>query len=310
MQAVLSAAAPVFAVILIGFLCARFGALGAAATDSLNLFVAWVALPALLFQTTATVEWAEFVNLPFIAAMAGGIAATLLLTLALEWAGGAGAARAAIRGITAAYPNTGYMGIPLCLALFGPGALPAAIIATILTVCILFAIGVAFAEMEMKRTASGWATARHILLPLLRNPFLVAPAAGLTLSASGLGLPAPIERTAALLGAAASPCALMTIGLFLAHAQPRGEQAPLARLVVLKLLVQPGITALLALALLHMPERWSYPALLLSALPVGTGPFMLAKLYDRDAGLTSRAILVSTVGSVLTVSLLIAWISR
>lgn len=47
----------------------------------------------------------------------------------------------------------------------------------------------------------------------------------------------------------------------------------------------------------------------MSALPIGTGPFMLAKMYGRDARLTSRAILVSTVASVLTVSLLVAWIS-
>jgi len=40
------------------------------------------------------------------------------------------------------------------------------------------------------------------------------------------------------------------------------------------------------------------------------GPFMLAKLYGRDANAASRAILISTVLSVVTVSLLVAWISR
>ena len=49
-------------------------------------------------------------------------------------------------------------------------------------------------------------------------------------------------------------------------------------------------------------------ALLLSALPIGTGPFMLAKLYGREASVTSRAILVSTVLSLVTVSALLAWI--
>jgi predicted permease len=45
---------------------------------------------------------------------------------------------------------------------------------------------------------------------------------------------------------------------------------------------------------------------LLSALPVGTGPFMLAKLYNRQPAVTSRAILLSTLLSVLTVSILVA----
>ena len=43
---------------------------------------------------------------------------------------------------------------------------------------------------------------------------------------------------------------------------------------------------------------------------IGTGPFMLAKLYDREAALTSRAILISTLCSVVSVSLLIAWLTR
>jgi predicted permease len=58
-----------------------------------------------------------------------------------------------------------------------------------------------------------------------------------------------------------------------------------------------------------MPPIWSHSALLLSALPIGTGPFMLAKLYNREAAITSRAILVSTVLSVLSVSVLAAWLA-
>jgi predicted permease len=37
---------------------------------------------------------------------------------------------------------------------------------------------------------------------------------------------------------------------------------------------------------------------------------MLAKLYDREAALTSRAILISTLCSVVSVSLLIVWLTK
>jgi predicted permease len=57
-----------------------------------------------------------------------------------------------------------------------------------------------------------------------------------------------------------------------------------------------------------MPPLWAEVALLISALPIGTGPFMLAKLYDREAAVTSRAILISTLLSVVTVSALVAWL--
>ena len=59
-----------------------------------------------------------------------------------------------------------------------------------------------------------------------------------------------------------------------------------------------------------MPRLWAQVAVVLSALPIGTGPFTLAKLYDREAALTSRAILISTLCSVVSVSLLIVWLRR
>ncbi len=81
------------------------------------------------------------------------------------------------------------------------------------------------------------------------------------------------------------------------------------RLVGLKLVFQPAITAFLAFRVFDLPAIWAHSALLLSALPIGTGPFMLAQLYGREATVASRAILMSTVLSVVTVSLLIGWFS-
>jgi malonate transporter len=45
---------------------------------------------------------------------------------------------------------------------------------------------------------------------------------------------------------------------------------------------------------------------LLAALPTGTGPFMLAEFYQREANMTSRVILASTVVSVVTLSAYLA----
>ena len=108
---------------------------------------------------------------------------------------------------------------------------------------------------------------------------------------------------------AASPCALVAIGLFLAQQTGGHDNRIVARLVALKLLVHPAITAALAFWVFPMPRLWAVVAVVLSALPVGTGPFMLAKLYQRDAAAASRAILISTIGSVVSVSLLIAWLA-
>lgn len=79
-------------------------------------------------------------------------------------------------------------------------------------------------------------------------------------------------------------------------------------LVILKLLFQPAVTALLAFYVFHMPPLWARAAVLLSALPIGSGPFTIAKLYGVEAGVTSGAILVSHIASIVTVSLLVAYL--
>jgi hypothetical protein len=233
---------------------------------------------------------------------------TLLLSLAVERPGLSRLPDASIEALAAAYPNTGFMGIPLCLAVFGREGLHPAIIATVLTACLLFAISLALIEIGLHRDKGLAVALWKAGASLARNPLLVAAALGLVFAAGHIALPAPVTRFTSLLGGAASPCALVTLGLFLAQSRTAaGEARVIARIVVLKMLVQPVVTAVLALAVFDMPRLWSSAALLLSALPIGTGPFMLAKLYDREAAATSRAILLSTLLSLVTISLLVGW---
>jgi len=307
MGAVLNAVLPIFAVILTGYVCARRGVLGPAATDALNRFVVWLGLPALLFQAMARISWVQLDHPGFLAAFTGGMMATFALSFLLGRGRGQRLADLSIEGLDAAYSNTGFIGIPLCLAAFGPAALVPAVIATILTACVLFAGAIVLIETDLGGQTRLAATLAKVLGSLARNPLLVAPVLGGVAACLPYPLPAPIWRFTGLLGDAASPCALVTIGLFLAQSEAAGAHAVILRLVGLKLVVQPAITWVLAFRIFDMPLLWAHAALLLSALPIGTGPFMLAKLYDREAALTSRAILVSTVASLVSVSALIAW---
>jgi len=140
---------------------------------------------------------------------------------------------------------------------------------------------------------------------------LVAPIAGLAVGLSGLTLPTPLISFSTVLGGAASPVALICIGLFLAQERIVSRDAvSIGILVSLKLVVQPLVTGLLAFYVFSMPPLWSHSAVILSALPIGSGPFTIAKLYGLEAGVTSGSILASHVFAVLTVSLLVAWLAN
>jgi len=322
MIAIIGILVPIFGLIALGYAAGLKNWFGHGATDCLNRFVVRVALPAQLFMATAQTPGHVLLQPGLLIVFGTGCLLTALLGWVFDWMRPTERdhrmSGAAIEGLCAGYSNTAFIGIPVCLAVFGPGSMAAVTIASLLTVCLLFAIAIALVEFEnagadpaAQRSAAQ--VLGQVALGLLRNPLVFMPLAGGVLNASGIGLAGPFAATAQLIGSASSPCALVTIGLFLADTRPGSARSAVrrvppmavARLVTLKLLVQPGVTAMTALAVKMLDRTTFEEAVLLAALPTGTGPFMLAKLYDREAGVASRAILISTLLSAVTIAALL-----
>ena len=307
MLAILSIVLPVFAIILIGWAAGRSGVLPTDAVGALNGFTVRLALPVLLFQFVAEADWRALWQPAFVAAMAGGVAIVFAATLFIG-PRDRGMAERAVEALAAAYANTAFLGIPIAQALFGTVGLAAAVIASLLTVCIAFAFAILLVEIDLHREKGAGPAALAVLASLGRNPMIVGPAAGALWALTGVALPDPVHRIAALIGGTASPVALVTIGLFLAETRlpAHGRRAPTAAtapLILLKLIGQPLATFALVMAF-GVPARWGAAAILIAALPTGTGPFMLARLYERDAALIARVILITTLLSAATIPLL------
>lgn len=302
MLSVLLIILPIFALIAAGWAARRMGALGPDATRELNRFVVYLALPALLFDIVAKARWSEIWQPGFIATFtAGGMlvfAATVILRRRRPLAD------ATVDGLNAAYANTGFIGFPLAASVLGAPGLAPTLIATIVTVCVLFAVALVMIEIGVQTQAHPRQMAVKVMGSLARNPLLIAPVLGGVFLGCGIATPAPLERFVTLLGGAASPAALVALGLFLAerHKGERPAAGIVALLVGLKLVAQPALTWVLATQLFHLSPALTQAAVLMAALPTGTGPFMLAEFYEREAGLTSRVVLISTVLSLFTIA--------
>jgi malonate transporter and related proteins len=311
MQAILNSALPIFALILTGFICGYFGVFDRPATDNLNRFAVYLALPALMFVAMSKITLDQARELGFVGAFCGGFSVTFAVAYVTSRFRGRRVANASVEGLDAAYSNVGFMGIPMCLLVFGPQSAPVSIIATLFTACVLFLFAVVVVEIDLKKGNSLRSTLARVVPSLLRSPLLIAPVAGLAIGLSGVTVPAPFMSFTTLLGGAASPTALICIGLFLAQERVVSHDAvSIGILVLLKLILQPLVTALLAFHVFSMPPLWSHSAVILSALPIGSGPFTIAKLYGLEAGVTSGSILASHVFAVLTVSLLVGWFAQ
>lgn len=305
MLAILTIVAPVFALIASGYIARRIGVMGGTAVSELNRFVVYLALPALLFDVMAHASWADLAQPRFIAAF--GLACGIVFYATVGWRlfSGQPLPLASIDGLLGSYANTAYMGFPVLLMLFGKDSLVPVTIASIITVCVLFASAIVLIEVGNQGEQRPLRLAAKVLGSLSRNPILVAPALGVVYGATELGLHPAADAFLDLLGGAASPLALVVIGLFLAEPRQVTEsegRASLAHAAV-KVIVHPALTWTLAVAL-AVPPRLAAMAVLLAAMPTGTGPFMLAEFYRLPAVVTSAVILLSTLGSLITVPLL------
>ena len=308
MTSTFSIVLPFFTLILAGYLARRTGVLGPHATRELNRLVVHLALPALLFDLLAQAAWRDIWQPRFVAAFGLSAVAVFVLSSLVWMSQRRRLADAAIASLNASYSNTGFLGLPLVLAALGRDAVPSAVVATILLV-VLMALAMGLVELDVQ---GAQARPGGVLLKtagsLLRSPLIVAPALGACVSGFGWQAPEAGMRFVGALGAAAAPCALLTLGLFLAEpAETPGRMAvrPVAFLVGLKLVAQPLLAWGLAWTF-TLPPHLTGAAVLLAALPTGTGPFMLATHYDREKPITSNVAVISTVASVVTVSAFLA----
>ncbi|MFM8799998.1 MAG: AEC family transporter [Tagaea sp.] len=307
MQAVFDVVLPVFGIILAGYLSGRIKLLGPDSCDALNKFCYWFALPPILFLGPARVPFAQVFDLPFIGTLVGGVAVAWLVGLAGQALFfRAGLAQTALALLSGTFSNVGYMGIPLFIAAFGAANALPAVLTTATYTLTLVAFTVILIESGLSGQGGVGRAARNVAMGLLKSPLVVAPLAGLAWNLGGLPLPKPVVNFGEILGAAAGPCALFAIGLFLSTRSlstlAGGRKSlEVGWLVLVKLIVQPVATWILA-GVFGLPAYPTAIAIILAALPTAALCFVLAQQYKLYVERASATILVSTVLSAGTIS--------
>jgi malonate transporter len=306
LQTILNTALPFFALIFCGYGAGRLRLLSEASVAGVNAFVFYFALPAFIFNLLASSPLAAVVNVPFVAAYLGtGLVvfavAAVLGRLLFE----VRRSEAALQGAAAVLGNTGYMGIPLVAAAFGDRAAIPLVLGLTLEATVLIPLTIILVEAQ-KGLDAGWSQLlKSITTAMVRNPIIVAIFAGVLLSASGLGLPTPIENFADLLGSSAGPCALFALGATLTGFPISTGIGEVSYMTFFKLLIHPAAIWFATTRIFDVDPLWATVAVLGAALPVAANVFIVAKQYATYVERVSSAILISTAISVVTVSALL-----
>lgn len=309
MQAILNVAFPIFGVILAGYLAGRWRILGGESTTALNAFVSYFALPVLFFGTLARTPVSQVLDPALMVGFGLAVMATFVLSMLVTWmVARSGLASMSLQAIAASWGNVGYMGVPLCIAAFGEQGLPPAMLTVIVTAVISMVFGVMLIELEVAAGHGPVRTFFRAAWNVAKNPLPLSIAFGMLWSAAGLSLPAPIEKWIDLLGAAAAPCALFAIGLFLSDKSIKSGVLEAGFATFIKLLLQPLLALAILPAFVSLDSVAGKVALMMAALPTASNAFVLAKQFDISVEQNTGSILFSTAFSVITVSALLVWL--
>jgi malonate transporter and related proteins len=314
MLEVLRVTFPFFALVLCGYLAARKGLLPLEAIPGLNGFVLFFALPCMLFRFGASTPIAQlldagvFFTYSLCALVMVAFSIAISLNKRIRWND------ASLGALVAAFPNTGFMGVPLLVALLGPAAAGPTIVTIIVDMIITSSLCVALSRMDAAGEHGTAVAARKALAGVVRNPMPWAISLGGAFSFLNLEWVGPVAKTVGLLADAASPVALFTIGAvlarsqMLAHERPHGplRWADYVPISFIKLLLHPLLVLLVgsAAAQLGVPiDRFALMVMVLvAALPSASNVSLLAERLGADNGRIARIILVTTSTAFLTFS--------
>ncbi len=197
---------------------------------------------------------------------------------------------------TAAMPNCGFIGLPLCAALLGSAR------GTVFATVAMAAYNVWFFTYVVTLFRPGeklhWKT--------FVTPANIATVAMLVLLATGWRLPGPVQTFCSTVGGCTTPMALMIVGVMLAGSDLRAllRKGFLYRVTVLRGVVFP-LLFLLVLRLLPLDNVLRTGLMVIASCPAGSLAAVVAKQSGTEPALASQAVAHSTICMLVTVPVML-----
>ncbi|MGK6314476.1 AEC family transporter [Neorhizobium sp. DT-125] len=297
---------PVFILILIGWMTAKTGILKEETGDALGEFVFKIAVPMLIFRTLADAH--------FEGASPFRLWTAYFLGVAITWGTGhliathifrRDAKIGVIAGMSASFANNVFIGLPLVAHIVGKDGLVAISILLAIHLPLMMVAGTILMEGATSKVEGGGKRSLPAILKqvgsnLARNPLVLALIVGLIFNFLGLHLTPALATVVDQLSAAASPVALLSIGMALTRYPIRGDIGLSGTAAVLKLILLPAVVFLMS-HLLGLPGDWTAALVLTSSVPTGINAWLIAQRFRSGHSLAASVISITTAFGVFTV---------
>ncbi|EOC0059029.1 AEC family transporter [Cronobacter turicensis] len=310
---IIHALAPIFVIMLLGFMAGKTRMVDNQNVALLNIFVMDFALPAALFSATVQTPWAGIVaQMPLIVVLV----LAMWVTYAAIYFLAVGPFKkspqdAAVLTLTVALPNYAALGLPILGSVLGEGP------STSLSVAVSIACGsvlmtpfcLLILEREKARASGENSGSTLAMLPVLmwrsvKKPIVWGPVLGVVLSAIGIKMPELVLAAIKPLGLAATAAALFLTGVILS-ARKLKINSMVITATITKLLIQPFIAWGIVLAL-GLTGPVAVTAILMIALAAGFFGVVFGNRFGVQSPDAEAVLLLSSVLSILSLPLFIS----
>jgi predicted permease len=304
---------PVFLMIFIGWAIVRFGLLRPEVGDALGDFVFSVSLPALLFRTIAAAEaggdspWLVWV------AYFGGVAVTWAAGhLVVTRVFGADERVGVLAGVSSAFANNLFIGLPLVQRIVGEQGVVALTILISAHLPIMMVAGTLLMERAERRIGGkgGHHSLGQVLAQvgrnLARNPLVVGILLGGLVRLTGIPYTGVVRTVVDQIGGIAGSAALISLGMALRKYGVSDGLAPALVTSAFKLVLLPA-TVFGMCHLIGLSPSWTSALVLTASVPTGVNAWLIANRFGVGQGLASSSITLTTAIGAVTVTLW-AWL--
>ena len=281
-----------------GYVANHLGYLGGETDQKLSKLILNITMPAMIVAAVITGEELPEISV-ILSILEVGVVFyvlefALVLTVPKLLPGTAGE-----RGVyryTLAFPNVGFIGYPVAVALYGDGALFYAAILALPFNLLSYSLG---PLMLAGAARFRW---RQLL-----SPCIVASVLGLVLALTRLRPPAIVGEMLDFVGDITVPLSLLVVGSLLAHMSPgKVLRSPkLWVLSVLRLLVMPALLCLV-LRGMHIEAMVLGIAVSQMGMPVAVNGTLLSMEYGGDTEAMAQVTFLTTLGAIITIPVLAA----
>ena len=304
MADVLNLTIPMFSLIGIGYLLKRIQFMSEQDGTVLSKFAFYILLPPLMFTSILSGDASKSLNINFIFSYEIITITIFVLTYLLGVLIKLKTMEKAIFGLNAAYPNYGYIGVPLCILAFGAeAAIPLALILLADTFVLLTTL--IFYNLTETRKTSLRELSKEIIQRFIYNPLMMSVFVAFIFSTVDIKIITAIDRTLSIVAASATAVALIALGVSLNVTSIKSQKSVLFFITVIKLIVHPILIFIVFQFQTGIDPMWVKTAIVCASLPVAANVFVLANYYKNFESESAAAITITTMVSSITVTIVL-----